>query len=187
MKKIICSILSALTVLLPCTAAFAAEVSVTKAEQNMTDNKITVECTLSDASVGENITVLACEYNDATYSKDIIYIDQFNASVTDNKFSFAFAPASWTDTAKTYIVRVGGADIDTPEYRIIAFYGVKVFSAGDINGDKVVDEADASLLLRYLSDLENLTDEQLEAANVHTDATEGIVDMLDVVEILNKK
>ena len=181
MKKIISVLLGVFAALSMCTGVFAATVEITKAEQQMSDNSIKVECTLSDAAAGENITVLACEYNDATYSKDIIYVDQFNASVTDNKFSFSFKPASWTNTAKTYIVRVGGADIDTPEYRIIAFYGVKVFSAGDINGDKVVDELDAALLLRYLSGLELLSDEQLEAANVKADDT---VDMLDVIAIM---
>ena len=184
MKKFIFGLVGTFAALAMSTGVFAATVGITKAEQQPTDNKIKVECTLSDETAGENITVLACEYNDATYSKDIIYIDQFSASVTDNKFSFSFTPASWTNTAKTYIVRVGGQDIDTPEYRIIAFYGVKVFSAGDINGDKKVDEIDAALLLRYISDLEALTDEQLEAANVHADDN---VDMLDVIQILNTK
>ena len=180
MRKIICGLLSAAALLSLCTAVSAAEVSVTKAEQD-TNGTVKVECTLSEASAGENITVLACEYNDATYSKDMIYIDQFNAAVTDNKFSFSFAPASWTNTAKTYIVRVGGADIDTPAERIIAFYGVRVFSAGDINGDKVVDELDARLLLSYLSGTAYLTPQQPAAADIHVDSS---IDMLDVIAIL---
>ncbi len=182
MKKLLFFMLSILTAFSLYTAVLAAEVEITKAEQDLSGN-IKVECTLNDASAGENITVLACEYNDASYSKDIIYIDQFNADVTDKKFNFTFHPASWTNAEKAYIVRVGGADIDTPAYRIIAFYGVKVFSAGDINGDKVVDELDAKLLLGYISNTVYLSREQLEAADVRADNN---INMLDVIEILNK-
>lgn len=183
MKGILCGILSAAAALSLCSAVFAAEVEITRAEQSFAGD-VTVECTLSDASAGTGITVLACEYNDATYSKDIIYIDQFNASVTDGKFSFGFKPAQWTNTAKTYIVRVGGEDIDTPAQRIIAFYGVGVFSAGDINGDGIVDEADAKLLLAHISGTAVLSSAQLAAGDVHADTA---IDMLDVIAILNKK
>ena len=178
MKKLLCTLLSVFAL---CTSVYAAEAEITRAEQG-TAGEITVECTLSDAAAGRGVTVLACEYNDTTYSKDIIYIDQFDANVTDNKFSFTFKPAQWTDKAKAYIVRVGGEDIDTPAYRVIAFYGVGVFSAGDINGDGAVDELDARLLLAYISNTAYLSPEQLAAADVHADSS---VDMLDVIEILN--
>ena len=52
---------------------------------------------------------------------------------------------------------------------------------GDINGDGIVDAADAVLALRFDAGLISLTDEQVKTADVNSD---GIADAADAVLIL---
>ena len=51
---------------------------------------------------------------------------------------------------------------------------------GDVNGDGIIDAADAVMIQRYDSGLTTLTDEQLAAADVNAD---GLVDAADAVKI----
>ena len=53
-------------------------------------------------------------------------------------------------------------------------------SLGDVNGDGIIDAADAVMIQRYDSGLTTLTDEQLAAADVNAD---GLVDAADAVKI----
>ncbi|MGN1317508.1 MAG: dockerin type I domain-containing protein, partial [Lachnospirales bacterium] len=52
--------------------------------------------------------------------------------------------------------------------------------SADVNGDGVVDKLDAACVLRYLSNMETLTDKQIEIANVNG----GDLDITDVIAIL---
>ncbi len=188
MKKFI-SVLAAITVASAIsTDIYAASITINKAEKTST-NAVSVECTVTDPDPYQEITVISCEENNKDYSKDLIYIDQYKTemSSTNNKFSFEFSPASWSDFVsndKAYIVRIGGSNVDTPAVMAIASYGgTVVYTTGDINGDGIIDKKDAILLLKYTSGIAKLTEAQIEAGNVNKD---GNVDILDVSEILKK-
>lgn len=53
--------------------------------------------------------------------------------------------------------------------------------AGDVDGDGIVTAADALLVMRYCSDLAELTPEQLEAADFNGN---GVVELIDALLIL---
>ncbi len=160
----------------------ATKASIESAVQEPT-GAIQVNCSIKEPNVMQEITVMACEYGDETFLNDVIYADQFSADISkENEFSFSFSPANWTDTAKAYIVRVGGTNIDVPASMLIAFYDGKIYKAGDVNGNGVVDEIDASLLLKYISNAKDLRGAQVAAGDINKDS---IVDMIDVIGILN--
>lgn len=56
------------------------------------------------------------------------------------------------------------------------------FNLGDVNLNNIINDADAAIVLRYVSGIDTLNEYQLTAADVNSD---GKVDMLDVVAILN--
>ena len=56
-----------------------------------------------------------------------------------------------------------------------------ISKTGDINADGVVDDADAALLLKHLSEARPLTGLMLERADITED---GETDMLDAVTML---
>lgn len=184
MKKRIAMLLSTFIALMVSTNIYAStSISIEKAEQTST-GVITVECSIDNPNSSQSITVLSCEQKDEISSDDIIYIDQFTANLSsENKFTFDFLPATWTDTDKVYIVKVGGYGVDTPDSMIIAFYEGIIYKAGDINGDGEINKNDASLLLKYLSGISDLTNSQITAGDMNKDAK---VDINDVIEILKK-
>lgn len=56
------------------------------------------------------------------------------------------------------------------------------FNLGDVNLNNIINDADAAMVLRYVSGMDTLNEYQLTAADVNSD---GKVDMLDAVAILN--
>ena len=67
-----------------------------------------------------------------------------------------------------------GTVLDSREIPIISII------IGDVNGDKVVDILDATLIQKHAVEIASLTDKQKESADVNDD---GIVDILDASEI----
>ncbi len=55
-------------------------------------------------------------------------------------------------------------------------------SLGDVNFNDIINDADAAMVLRYVSGIDTLNEYQLTAADVNNDEK---VDMLDAVAILN--
>lgn len=181
MKKLIYAILFLSFVFMMATCVFAeTSVSIENAQQTES-GEVSVECSIENSNISQIITVISCEYDDSTYSSTAIYTDQFTADVTaENKFSFNFLPADWMDANKNYVVRVGGYGIDNPDSMLIT--NGKVYKLGDINGDNIIDNKDAALLLKYISKIESLSAAQITAGDYNSDE---IVDMLDVIVILN--
>ncbi len=75
---------------------------------------------------------------------------------------------------------------NSAKYKLIqVFYDIPV--KGDVDGNDIVEDADAVLLMKYITGVEPaLSELQLEAAKV-TDSTKAEPDMLDVIWILNNK
>ena len=72
---------------------------------------------------------------------------------------------------------------NSAKYKLIqVFYDIPV--KGDVDGNDIVEDADAALLMKYITGVEPVLSElQLEAAKV-TDSTKEKPDMLDVIAIL---
>lgn len=181
MKRLVGVILLISIVLLQNASVFAeTSISIEKAQQSE-NGDISVECSIANPNSSQAVTVISCELDGQTYSSSMIYTDQFTADISsDNKFSFAFMPASWMDPNKSYIVRVGGYGVEAPDSMLITDY--KVYKLGDINGDGTVDNMDAKLLLKHISNIESLSDEQITAGDYNSDKS---VDILDVIGILS--
>lgn len=183
MKKSICLLMTMLFAAVTNICVFAStSVSIESAQQAET-GEIDVNCSIEEANTSQVITVISCEYDDTTYSSTVIYTDQFTADITsENTFTFNFLPALWTDTDGTYIVRVGGYGIDEPTAMIISFYNGVIYKTGDINGDGSIDESDATLLLKYLSEITSLTSSQLEAGDYNEDEQVNLIDVIGILQ-----
>lgn len=183
MKKFILTFV--MTLLLGSTA-LAATAHIQAAYQD-TDGNINIKCNIKDSSGNETITLMANEWQDETYTQDIIYVTQEKISLDEyGSFEYIFTPAAWADSEnKVYILRVGGTNIKVPDSIIIAFNNGSVYSASDINNDGIVDDKDASILLKYVSGIYTaLTSVQLQAGDMDKNT---IIDITDVIAILNNK
>lgn len=166
-----------------CASVYASSsISITKAEQNA-NGAVEVECSIQNAEQGQNITVLSTSLDDETYVTDLTYIDQFIPEISSgNTFTFNFQLADWTDTVKAYIVKVGGDNIDTPDTKIIAFYDGSTILAGDVNRDGKVDNADAAMLLKYISSIGELTPTQIALSDYDSDCELGLDDVVLIMQ-----
>jgi hypothetical protein len=159
-----------------------AEIKIEKAEQDDT-GYVNVECTISDADEAQQITTLVREYTASNDDADaIVYINQFEPDITDGEFQYSLNVKDSLDTAKVYLLRVGGTNVGKVAQRIIGINGKTVYVAGDVNSDGVIDDADAAIVLKYLSGVAELDAVESKAANVV--GTTDEVNMLDVVEII---
>ena len=64
------------------------------------------------------------------------------------------------------------------------FFFAQWADKGDVNADGKITDADAALVLKFISGTTTLTSGQLEMAKMNGD---DVVDMLDVIAILNNK
>jgi hypothetical protein len=164
------------------TIASGAEISISKAERDEA-GYVNVKCNISDAEEEQQITTVAKEY---TASNDdisaVLYINQFEPEITDGEFEYSFNVKDSMDDTKVYLLRVGGTNVEKAAQKIIAVSGKIVYVAGDVNGDGFIDDVDAALVLKYISDLKELDASEQKAANV---ITADEINMLDVVKILS--
>lgn len=183
MKKFILTLVMSLFM---SSTAFAATADIQEAYEKI-DGNIYIKCNIKDGSDNETITLMASQWQDETYTQDIIYAAQKKVSLDENgSFEYIFTSAACADNEnKIYILRVGGTNIETPDSIIIAFNGGNVYSASDINNDGIVDVKDASILLKYISGIDaTLTSAQLQAGDMDKNT---IIDITDVIAILNNK
>ncbi|MGN1319259.1 MAG: dockerin type I repeat-containing protein [Lachnospirales bacterium] len=181
MKKLILLILTCFSMT---TATFASTANIEEAYED-NDGNILVKCSIIDGLDDETITIMASLWQDDTFTEDIIYISQKDITLDENgSFEYTFTPATWTDSENNiYILRVGGTNIEIPDSIIIAFNNGSYYSAGDINDDGVMDSVDASILLKYVSEIDTtLTSAQLQAGDIDKNT---VIDLTDVIAIMN--
>ncbi|MBR6400275.1 MAG: dockerin type I repeat-containing protein [Firmicutes bacterium] len=199
MRKIFFLILTMIFTALAGTAVFAAEIKIESAQQLET-GEVKVVCALTDAQAVQTLTVISYEAEtdlssvsqiDGETLKKIIHIDQFEAELSaQGRAEFVFDPAAWTDSEKTYVVKVGGEGIAKPDTMIIKKSGESLeFIYGDADGDSRVTASDAVLVLqKALTESAQLplakkTDNWFKYADVDGD---GYITAADATEIMQK-
>ena len=158
MRKFLFLLITAVFAIIMPNAAFAAGIKIESAKY-LDAGGVEVICSLTDGGERQELTVIAYEADtdltDISAIKEnsykaIIHIDQTTVDVNNGKLSFTFDPAAWTDRGKTYIVSVGGADIDTNDKMIISVdpSDAMTFIIGDTDGDDKISAADATYVLQ---------------------------------------
>lgn len=156
MKKILLVSLIFISIMVNCVFVFAQEnttISLDKVVQNQ-DKSIQVNGTIKNSVENQNITFMVTEYVNGSYDENkIVYIDQRDANLNESgQFSVKFLLSDLSEKGKSYIVRVGGTNIENPEYWIIIYDDsgeAKIFY-GDINGDGALNTKDVTDLLNYV-------------------------------------
>ena len=199
MRKLLFLLATAVFTVFMTTAAFAAGIMIESAKY-LDDGSVKVVCSLTGGSTHQELTVIAYEadtdlkdiaaISENSY-KNLIHIDQITADVNNGKLEFAFAPASWIDRGKTYIVSVGGADIEVSDKMIISVdsEGTMTFILGDTDGDDQISAADATYVLQkaltdgYSLPIQSRSEDWFKYADVDGD---GSLTATDAALILQK-
>ena len=110
-------------------------------------------------------------------AENLQYLDQ---QASDGSISFTLKPKELT-AGMSYSVYL--STTSKAVTRVASFqYGEKpAYTLGDVNGDGIINSADAILVLRYAVELGDLTDTQKLAANVNKDA---VINSADAILIL---
>ena len=90
-----------------------------------------------------------------------------------------------TDGTQVWYQTIGTDDKPLFEGKTVVYNAgsnPQYFNLGDVNLNNIINDADAAIVLRYVSGIDTLNEYQLTAADVNNDET---VDMLDVITILN--
>ncbi len=162
MKKLIACFL-ACSLIGTAFTAFAAEttsVSISEAKESP-DHSITVKGVVTDANAKQDITVMATGVIKESgsdvekYDPDtILFIDQQSDVVsTEGNFEIKFNLSEQAQASSRYMIRIGGTDVETPAFMVIDYSGEggkPIILYGDVDGNGIVDYADASLLLQYV-------------------------------------
>lgn len=127
---------------------------------------------------GEQTLVLLLAGESSVPTADNLqYIDQ---QVGDGSISFTLKPKELTagTSYSVYLSTTSKAVTKVASFQ----YGEKpAYTLGDVNGDEIINSADAILVLRYAVELGDLTDTQKLAANVNKDA---VINSADAILIL---
>ena len=110
-------------------------------------------------------------------AENLQYIDQ---QASDGSISFTLKPKELTagTSDSVYLSTTSKAVTKVASFQ----YGEKpAYTLGDVNGDGIINSADAILVLRYAVELGDLTDTQKLAANVNKDA---VINSADAILIL---
>lgn len=192
MKKLIILFNIIIFTMLLMSNVSAAELEIKNIEKN-TDGSFNIQCSISGEELNQWITVFASKASaEGGYTEDIVYINQFKPEVAENGlFSFNIAPMSnfmsESDYNEQYILRIGGTSIENPKKEFIVFSQGMAYKAGDVNGDGEINEVDAALILKYLSDTyKNITIQQINSADYNKDNEVNIKDVIDIMEYIKK-
>lgn len=162
-------------------------IEVTGLEQT-SNGSVQVECSITDAADSQRITVISCEAADETYTEDVVFIDEFEAEISDEGiFTFEFEPASWVTYGKSYILRIGGGDITEPAELAIVYSNDYIVVTGDVDGDDEVTITDATLIMSYLVDKYEIGEDYKENADVDGDDEITITDATLIMSYLVDK
>ena len=110
-------------------------------------------------------------------AENLQYIDQ---QASNGSISFTLKPKELTagTSYSVYLSTTSKAVTKVASFQ----YGEKpAYTLGDVNGDEIINSADAILVLRYAVELGDLTDTQKLAANVNKDA---VINSADAILIL---
>lgn len=201
LKLIASAVISIALIMSFCSIAFAAEtiiidkVTIKEYEDEFgaTDDELltfVVDFTITNAS--DQITVLLTSENISLLSSEtaskVIYIDQ---AVTPSETTYTFTVEKSRIQSATGLDNIDGCTL----YLKMGASGVSEAASttveyseptadvmyGDVTDDGIIDIADAIKILRYDAGYDELTSEQLLAAELTND---GIVDIADAIKIL---
>ena len=136
----------------------------------------TLSCPAGTSGEQTLVLLLAGESSVPT-AENLQYIDQ---QASDGSISFTLKPKELTagTSYSVYLSTTSKAVIKVASFQ----YGEKpTYTLGDVNGDGIINSADAILVLRYAVELGDLTDTQKLAANVNKDA---VINSADAILIL---
>ncbi len=205
MKKMISALLAGVMLTFSCVGVYAADngsIEIKTAKYNKTTQKVDVSAKVTGTTGSQIITVMSTGAStDANADKEydvnnIVYIDQkddvnINSS-GDYSFDFAFADGVNTENGR-YFVRIGGSNIENPEYAAIVFENGEVtILYGDVTNNGVVDVDDAATLLAYVlnpnsEQAKTITEEGFANAQIKDkNGTEKNFTAEDVAMILRK-
>lgn len=197
MKGIISFVLCGIMILAGSFSVFAADtpvITVTDAYVQTTGT-VFVKAAIENPVENQYITVVACKYNNDSYVVDeensIVYIDQFQPNFNaDNSFAFNFKYADWVEEGQTYIVCIGGTNVETPGSMIISMQGGEItILFGDANMDGNLRSDDVTATFSKVLDnnnklnIEDYTDNYLYYIDVDSD---GNISTSDVTMTLAK-
>ena len=144
----------------------------------MGTQKFNVSYTSSDATSPEQYIVLMLKGDadgaapTAPTKENIVYINQ-DASVQDNgKYTITFStvyPSSLEAGCAYYIYLTSASSSSFAETRIASFRYYEPYMLGDVNDDKKLTEADASVILQFKIGKAKLEGSNLKAADVNKD------------------
>ena len=140
------------------SAAGKSVLSIIGATENK-DGSVSIDGTIENSAVNQQLTVMAAEYVNENYDMDTIsYIDQISYTGTDGKFTVEFNPKTALEKEKIYIVRMGGTDIESAVYMLIKTNdsGEVEWIYGDVDKDGAITASDAALVMQYVLNPESV-------------------------------
>lgn len=129
------------------------------------------------ASGEQTLVLLLAGESKVPTAENLQYIDQ---QASDSSISFTLKPKELIagTSYSVYLSTTNKAVTKVASFQ----YGEKpAYTLGDVNGDGIINSADAILVLRYAVELGDLTDTQKLAANVNKDA---VINSADAILIL---
>lgn len=140
-KLAVCLFSFVFSIALGC-CVFGADVKIESAVLK-SDGNVSVECSINSDN-NQQITVMVVEADGSGYDKGALYVDQFMPDISEGKFLFSFMTADYMDKNKSYIVRVGGSNIEKVDSKMLVI-------RYDINGDGVVSRTDLLQFAKYFA------------------------------------
>lgn len=137
----------------------------------------TLNCPAGAGGEQTLVLLLAGESSSVPTADNLQYIDQ---QASNGSISFTLKPKELTagTSYSVYLSTTSKAVTKVASFQ----YGEKpAYTLGDVNGDEIINSADAILVLRYAVELGDLTDTQKLAANVNKDA---VINSADAILIL---